>query len=478
MDSVRKTLSNFGFVFFGIYIDAMRNSSNELKKRCLLPFMWDNIETETLETVWDKNYGIARNPNGYAINTELSDISVIDIDKPDECMILDKLLKECKFYVKTKKGYHFYFKKNDLPRRKMCGIADINTQLLYLCPEYQEFEYSNEIDSQYISKKTNAVVKTKKLVGYKLVGDKYKYSIIKSDKLVDMSEDVYNWCKQLIVMDNKIVKNDKKVKGTKIINVNIVNNAFNITQMNCIYDIFYKNGLFESYSNWRDIAYISRHLNNSEECFKLFDKYSRKVLKYKNANEIDNRIVFYQNNEYEELFDYSSVLYKCKKLDRNLFNTHLNELYLDKGLNSTKINTRYIHCEENLQYFNDWWNNYSVMMIKSSYGTGKTFAFKELLKTYNPERVLFITYRQSLAWSLIDELKKEFGFESYQNRENFNIMEQNRVIVQLDSIHLLRVKKNLFKNEPTYAKYDLIVLDEIEGLLNHMSFNKINQVVI
>jgi superfamily II DNA or RNA helicase len=479
METIAETLNDFGFIFFGIYIDAFKNTDGELKKRALLPNKWDEIKESVLDVVWDKNYGCMRAPNAVAINTELSNISTIDVDKPDECMILDKLLNECKFYVKTKKGYHFYFKSDpELPRRKMCGVADINTHLLYLCPEYQEFKFNTTVDTEYKSK-TGKMVKTKKYVGYELVGQKYKYEIIKCKKLVKMSDEIKNWCKQMMLTGERdVVKREKKEKDAVINDINFKTEIFNITQMKCIYDIFFGGKLFDKYDSWRDIAYISRHLNNSEECFKLFDKYCRKVSKYANAEEIDNRIAFFGNNEYEEKFEYGWVLHKCKKLNKDKFNECLGELYVKKELDSIKINTKFIYIDENKKYFDSWMTNYKVMMIKSGYGTGKTKAFKTILADYDPKRVLFITYRQSLAWSLLDELKEDFGFDSYQNRDEFEIKKQERLIIQLDSIHLLRGKVNMFTNKVNYPEYDLVVLDEVESLLNHLSWSKIDQLQV
>jgi hypothetical protein len=484
MDSVLKTLNAFNFVYFGVYIDAFINTKGELKKRPLLPNGWDTIDCVSMEKVWDKNYGITRRPNAVAILTELSNITTIDVDKPDQCEILDDLIKECKFYVKTKKGYHFYFQNDEeMPRRKLCDVADINTQLLYLCPEYQEFKFNNTVDNQYTNKKTGKVVKTKKYVGYELVGDKYKYEIVEKKKLVKMSSKIKEWCIKLINSDNtnsnkNIVKREKKEKEVRIIDPNFQTNIFNLEQMTAIYDIFHESKLFENYASWRDIGYISRHLNNSEECFKLYDTYSRKADKYKLEPEINNRLVFYQDNEYDENFEYGWVLHKCKKLNKGLFAECLKKLYVKKTIDSTKIKTKHIYIEENKKYFDNWMDLYKVMMIKSAYGTGKTTAFKNIIKDYNPKKILFITYRQSLAWSLLDELKNDFGFESYQNRDKFDIKTQERLIIQLDSIHLLRGTLNMFTNKCSYPSYDLIVLDEMEGLLNHLSFSKLNQIII
>jgi hypothetical protein len=491
MENVITTLENFGFVYFGVYIDAFTNGDGKIEKRTILPTGWQTFAETSLNLIWDKNYGILREPNAVAVLTELSNISTIDVDRPDECAILDKLKKECKFYVKTRKGFHFYYKNNkDLERRKMCGVADINTQLLYICPEYQEFRYTSSQVVEYKNKKGGKSA-VKKYTGYELFGDKYKYEMIKSDKLVEMSSEVVDWCKQLIMNNKTKVRNVAERKEKSFItDPNIEIKIFNIEQLRAIYEIFSNSiifeedkekpfNLFSEFTTWRDIGYISRHLNNSEEAFKLFDEYSRKVVKYKNACEIDNRIAYYQNNKYEEQFEYGGVLHKCKKLNKKLFSECLLTLYSQNMFASTKIKTQYLFVEDNFKYFDDWIENKKVLMVKSPYGTGKTHAFKELIKKYDFKRVLFITYRQSLAWNLIIDLEK-LGFKSYQDRkkEELDLKKEDKLIIQLDSIHLLRTKMNMFSKEAVYPQYDLVVMDEIEGILNHMSFSKINQLSI
>ena len=481
MDSVLKSVEKLGLVYFGIYLDCFTNAKNVLEKRPLFPKEWKDIENATYEKVWDKNYGIMRKPNTIAIDTIKSNLSVIDVDHVDECDILDRLIKDCKFYVKTRKGYHFYFKKEDeLPRSQLCGVADINTGLLFISSGYQEFKKESMIDHEYTSKKDGKVVKTKKFVGYELFGPTYKYEIVNADKLVNMPQYAIDWCKNLIEETRKkegknAVIREKKERKITLIDPNSDIRVFNLEQMTAIYDIFESVNLFAKYDTWRDIAYISRHLNNSEEAFKLFHKYSTNVKAYANEPEINNRIVFYQNNEYEENFEYSGVLYKCKKLNNDLFKDCLKKLYVKKDIESIKIKTKHIYIKENKKYFEDWMSNYKGLMIKSPYGTGKTFAFESIIKDYAPEKILFITYRQSLAWSLIDTLNTKYGFKSYQDRSDFDIKQQKRLVIQLDSIGLLNGAVNFFTKKGSFPDYDLVILDEVEGLLNHLSWEKLCQ---
>ena len=68
------------------------------------------------------------------------------------------MFKDCNQIHRTKNGYHFIFKQNDLPRSN-CGIVDINTNLFFV-PEYKNEH--NEV-----------------------IG---KYEIIKNDGLIDIPE--------------------------------------------------------------------------------------------------------------------------------------------------------------------------------------------------------------------------------------------------------------------------------------------------
>ena len=105
------------------------------------------------------------------------------------------LMESCLQIHKTKNGYHFIFKKNDLPYQKLCGVVDINTNLFFV-PEYK-----NELGE--------------------VIG---KYEIIKNEGLVDMPLKIYEYCEELIKSKNKglIIKDTKTNKNTSL-NKSIIN---------------------------------------------------------------------------------------------------------------------------------------------------------------------------------------------------------------------------------------------------------------
>ena len=78
------------FNYFGVYVDCyFDNKENDYKKRALMPKSYkldmDNENNEwknNLNNVWDKNRQMKVKPNGIAIMTKNSNITVIDIDEP------------------------------------------------------------------------------------------------------------------------------------------------------------------------------------------------------------------------------------------------------------------------------------------------------------------------------------------------------------------------------------------------------------
>ena len=103
-------------------------------------------------------------------------------------------MESCLQIHKTKNGYHFIFKKNDLPYQKLCGVVDINTNLFFV-PQYK-----NELGE--------------------VIG---KYEIIKNDGLVDMPLKIYEYCKEIIKSKNKglIIKGTKTNKNA-LLNKSII----------------------------------------------------------------------------------------------------------------------------------------------------------------------------------------------------------------------------------------------------------------
>lgn len=455
---IKKTLKTFedkieNCKYHGIYVFAYTNDENIIKKGCYQPL---KVEYNDVQHYF-KDIQVKKNkwkPNGVQINT--TNISTIDIDEPKKCSILDKLLNDCKFYVKTRKGYHFYFnKENELGRVRQCKIADINMDKLWFVPKYVHKDTKEE----------------------------FNYELVKSEKLVDMPQYALDWCKMLIDMNYEDKQETtKKIKSSSnieklIIKPDMIIEKFNIKTMKSIYKIFFNAGYFDTYDKWITTGYMARHLNNTDESYDLFDKYCRKVEGYENTPKNNNIKAFYGKDEYNINFDENGILIKCSQLDREEYKKSLQHLYKSKYDNIiNKFNKKFIYDEDDLM-FDEWMSNYKAICIKSPYGTGKTFAFRELIKKHQYKKVLFITYRQSLAHSFSLDLKEKFGFENYLD-EDVDVKKADRIIIQLDSLKRLTDTVNLITQKDGLPQYDLVVLDEIEGLLSHLSFEKIEQYFI
>ena len=75
-----------------------------------------------------------------------------------------------------------------------------------------------------------------------------------------------------------------------------------------------------------------------------------------------------------------------------------------------------------------------ALVERSRFGSGKTSHSQMLIKARSPERVLFITYRQTLARDITKNFGK-LGFKNYLDAfEDPSVWNSKRLIVQLDSL--------------------------------------------
>jgi len=486
------------FKFFGVYVDAYKNKDDDYKKRSIMPNAsklgkdYVNFTTNNLNSVWDKNRQMMVSPNGIAIMTEKSNLTVIDIDEPEKCLILNDLLNDCKFIVKTRKGYHLYFNRcNEIPIQTLLGILDVNTNLIFYIPKYYEYNINSIKQGEYINKQGKKC-NFDKFVEYKINKKvEFNYKLIKNNnELSNVPDYAITYIKTLmsVKQDSQTITNPnfKNLKPDYVIQPDLEINKFSIETMEVIYKILFDNNYFnDGLNKWLKVAYMCKHCNNTQESFNLFHHYSTQIDKYRNNTDSNNAYYFFGKNEYNLNFDENSLLYLVKRLNGKVFKEKLQKLLLNNKYDNSieKFERKYIYPNEtdpdyntHIIKFNEFVekDEFKFMMLKSAYGTGKTYYFKSLLNleekveenktetqiTYIVEpkykKVVFITYRQSLAHSLINELSEKYGFRHYQDINGD--INSDRVICQLDSI--LRISFN---------KYDLIVLDELEGLLNHLS---------
>jgi len=109
-----------------------------------------------------------------------------------------------------------------------------------------------------------------------------------------------------------------------------------------------------------------------------------------------------------------------------------------------------------------------ALIVRSRYGSGKTYFLQQLMKRQDMKRVLFITYRQTLARDIMRNFGR-LGFKNYLDvPDHPEVWNAPKLIVQLDSLLNVYRKNDRVLCEGRFEKsYDMIILDESESLLNH-----------
>jgi hypothetical protein len=99
--------------------------------------------------------------------------------------------------------------------------------------------------------------------------------------------------------------------------------------------------------------------------------------------------------------------------------------------------------------------------IKSPMGTGKTQFLKTLIEThFKDRRILYLSHRQTFTQNIAGNFSA-LGFYNYMDGVK-DLEQKDRLIVQIDSL------KHLMTNSEIIC-YDMIILDECESILNHLS---------
>jgi nucleoside-triphosphatase THEP1 len=109
---------------------------------------------------------------------------------------------------------------------------------------------------------------------------------------------------------------------------------------------------------------------------------------------------------------------------------------------------------------------YKSINIKSPYGSSKTQLIKRVIEKYNPEKILWLSFRQTLSDDIENNFK-DLDFKHYQTSK----LNVNRLIIQEESLLKLQSYEDVIEAEDGVIEnithqYDLIMLDEVESLLN------------
>lgn len=191
----------------------------------------------------------------------------------------------------------------------------------------------------------------------------------------------------------------------------------------------------------------------------------------------DGIMILKENYNESLLTEFSDVIMEkiglSGKFERKEFDTVLD--ILDDHIkpkvdrNGITIDSRYLldkdkllnddtpFCAQVEEFINN--NDIKTLSIKSPYDTGKTQLLKCILRNHPQfKKVLMVSYRITLTYEL-ESVFEEFEFKNYKNGD----YKAPRLINQTES--LLR----LIENAILTPKYDLVIIDEVESVLNQFN---------
>ena len=406
-----------------------------------------------------------------------SNIFALDIDgleNKTNQLLVKMCLDTCKFYNKTRKGYHFIFEyTDDFPKCKAY--------------KYPDDPYNSGFDIKSTS-------------GCIYYGTYYidtipiKYENIKHESIVPMPKDLIHKIYEILQVKNKKITKSKKttlqLNIADIYNDNDSNTQedfpnttlLSITTLDILLSCL-KPEHFSNYNEWFIIAFFIKHINSTIQALETFIKYSKMIKEYENTPYKDY-LSKWNTIKYDSTFDVIGLFYMARNNNTKLFNTikfeHIG--LLSNFFEPIIIDSKFLNYDTISRYHLD----NKIIAIKSPYGSGKTQILSKLFdEYYKDKRILFITSRVTLSYSILQAFPT---FTHYQGNIKGDITQCDKLIIQLDSLHKLNKTpitnflntncintqlKDYINNIPD-LKYDIIALDECESLLNHLSFSQLN----
>ena len=233
---------------------------------------------------------------------------------------------------------------------------------------------------------------------------------------------------------------------------------------------------FKNTEDWRKMCWIFKSVGLQYE---LFDELSYKFNE-NNYNEMENRNIW--NMQKVSNLNMGIIHHFCKS-DNPLQYAENGFKYITKDdfvQEILKINQEWL-LDDKVNKIDDnenilqnkiikWMNedNCKSFSLKSAYGTGKTQMIKIILDTFNPKKILWLSYRKTLTNDLLGEagFGKEYNFKDYQDGE----FKADRLVIQLESVLKLNGIMDFVEDEiMEYPTYDLIIIDEVESVLSQFN---------
>jgi hypothetical protein len=281
--------------------------------------------------------------------------------------------------------------------------------------------------------------------------------------------------KDKIDEQDKRKNTNKKIYDKNGININNDDNKVKhpISLLKQYLDLLKKDRV-DSYNSWLKIGMILYNCNPDPECFDMWDEWS------KSSNYMSRGYNVHKWDSFKlDRYSIGSLKYYAKKDNPNGYSQ------IAKSINNIETNidgpifesldfeAPYLLSEEKetikenksfvSSHIIDWMDNNEVktLAIRSCYNSGKTDIITKIIKEFNPKKVLFISYRQTLTHEFFGNFKS-LDFESYFEG-NYTA---ERFICQIESLY--KIKPHMtFEEVVPLEHYDLIIMDEIESILNH-----------
>ena len=262
---------------------------------------------------------------------------------------------------------------------------------------------------------------------------------------------------------NKILEKTMKDETKKVIQqvqpLTTMNNDEVITKLNLL-----SIERVNKYNTWLKLGCLCYSLNAGYE---IFLNLSRKSVHYQNDEYILNKWQTIKYKKYSIKTLNAWAKFDNPKEYNRLFKEQNNKLLVKPLL----INYRYLldaNINDNLlvtktnDFFSD--ENIKSLNICSPYNTGKTQYIKNVLDKFQPERILWVSYRISLT----NDIKYNFesyGFQTYLTG-NYRA---DKLIVQLESLHKLDYNSEFIDEGNGVPSYDLVIIDEVESILSQFN---------
>ena len=221
------------------------------------------------------------------------------------------------------------------------------------------------------------------------------------------------------------------------------------------------------YKQWLNVGYMIHNCNS--DGFSIWDNWSKNSPQY-NKNEAPNRPCD-KWKTFNKVFDGLSYLkfYAKKDNPEEYQKFNLTEKVPELLYDSVKFEKPYLlDLDEKLKDKSsivaknvcEWLEkDIKTLCLEAPYDSGKTQMAHKIITEFKFDKILIISYRQTLTFDLYGHFKKH-NITCYLNGfENID-----RIICQVDS--LPKLIENLFDDVVDIPKYDLIIIDESESVIS------------